>query len=341
MKQRLLPKCSILSCVVLMAGVIPVFGQQTATASSQPNQPQPELKDSPTRVLQKFEPAENEEYALGPGDEISLDFPTRPELTSKRVVGPDGRLTLPLAGAIDLTNKTRAQAAQTILTALSPYYTDLTLTVSIDKYGSNRVVVIGNVVHPGVIYFDDTPTLLDVIARAGLMPTSSHTSAAPGSAPRDGIPDKCAIYRGNDQVMWINLRSMLESGSSMADLRLKRNDIVYVPAQQDVFVSVLGNVGHAGAIQLTPDSTLTSVLAQSGGLTDGHGSKIQVIQPSTGKTIFIAWKDLLTLKGNDEVQLHPGDVVYVPKSGFEKVSYVIQRISPVAAIGTLAAVAAP
>ena len=52
----------------------------------------------------------------------------------------------------------------------------------------------------------------------------------------------------------------------MADLRLRRNDVVFIPAQQEVFVSVLGDVGHPGAIPLTPESTLTSVLAQSGGL---------------------------------------------------------------------------
>ncbi len=317
-----------------------------AAQSASPSQgpAAPELKVSPLKQLQDFEPAANAEYELGPGDEISLDFPGRPELAGKKVVGPDGRITLNLAGSIDVSNKTRTQVAKLIVDALAPYYKDLSVTVSIDKYGSNRVVVIGNVVHPGVIYFDDTPTLLDVIARAGMMPSSAtvtQTTSGPSASPRDGIPERCAIYRGNDQVVWIDLRSLLQSGSTMADMRLKRNDIVYIPAQQEVFVSVLGNVAHPGAVTLTPQSTLTSVLAQSGGLAEGSSGAIQIIQPSTGKTVKVPFKSLLTLKGTDEVKLHPGDVIFVPQSDFYKMTYVVQRLGPLTSIGTIAAIAAP
>ena len=127
----------------------------------------------------------------------------------------------------------------------------------------------------------------------------------------------------------------------MADMRLKRNDIVYIPAQQEVFVSVLGNVAHPGAVTLTPQSTLTSVLAQSGGLAEGSSGTIQIIQPSTGKTVKVPFKSLLTLKGTDEVKLHPGDVIFVPQSDFYKMTYVVQRLSPLTSMGTIAAIAAP
>jgi len=208
----------------------------------------------------------------------------------------------------------------------------------VDRNASNRVVVIGSVQHPGVLYFESTPTLLDVIARGGLLSNvGSGTSNAPGA--HDGIPERCAIYRGNDEVVWVDLRQMLQRGNSMADLRLRRNDIVYVPAQQEVFVSVLGSVMHPGAIPLTPESTLTSVLAQSGGLAESAGSNIQVIQPSTGRTSTIAFKSLLTLTGTDEVRLHAGDVIYIPKSGFYQSTYVLQRLTPITSLGTITAIA--
>jgi polysaccharide export outer membrane protein len=302
----------------------------------------PQLKLSPMKTLQSFEPAENEEYALGPGDEISLDFPGHPELSGKKVVGPDGRITLSLAGAVNVGDKNRNETAKLVVEALSPYYKDLTVTINIDKYGSNRVVIIGSVQHPGVLYFDNTPTLLDVIARGGLLASATSTGPTAGGGQagvRDGIPERCAIYRGNDQVVWVDLRQLLQSGNSMADLRLRRNDIVFVPAQQEIFVSVLGSVMHAGAIALTPESTLASVLAEAGGLAEGAAKNIQIIQPSTGKTMTIPFKSLLTLKGTDEVKLHAGDVVFVPQSGFFKSTYVIQRLSPVASIGAIAAVA--
>jgi polysaccharide export outer membrane protein len=153
-----------------------------------------------------------------------------------------------LVGPISVADKNRQEVAKLLVDALSPYYKDLTVTVNIDKYGSNRVIIIGSVQHPGVLYFDDTPTLLDVIARGGLLATSGGSTAGAGtrSSLQDGIPERCAIYRGNDQVVWVDLRQLLQSGNSMADMRLRRNDIVFIPAQQEVFVSVLGAVMHPG-----------------------------------------------------------------------------------------------
>lgn len=346
MKQVIFP-AGLLLAALLTVGAHSVVGQESQGNDIQASETQasdtqgntPQLKLSPLKALEKFEPSADEQYELGPGDEISLDFPGRPELSGKKIVGPDGRITLQLVGPLHVADKTRTEAAKLIVDALSTYYQNLTATVNVDKYGSNRVVVIGSVAHPGVLYFDTTPTLLDVIARGGLMSTTGAGPAGASTA-RDGIPDRCAIYRGNDKVIWVDLRMLLQSGNSLADLRLRRNDIVFVPAQQEVFVSVLGSVAHPGAIALTPQSTLVSVLAQAGGLSEGAASsKIQVIQPSTGKTSTVSFKSLLSLKTTDEVRLHAGDVVYVPTSGFFKTTYVIQRITPGAALGMAAAVA--
>jgi polysaccharide biosynthesis/export protein len=325
---------------LLLSVASTVLGQEVTPGDSQSSGPQ--LKLSPTNALQKFEPAANEEYTLGPGDEISLDFPGRPELGGKKVVGPDGRITLSLVGPLNVADKNRGEVAKLVNNALSPYYKDLTVTVNVDKYGSNRVIILGNVRNPGVLYFDETPTLLDVIAKGGLLGNSGTGTAAgasSGASQHDGIPERCAIYRGNDQVVWVDLKQMLQSGNSMADMRLRRNDVVFVPAQQEVFVSVLGSVMHAGAVPLNAESTLASVLAQSGGLAEGAGANIQVIQPSTGRTSTIPFKSLLTLTGADEVKLHAGDVVYVPQSGFYKSTYVIQRLSGFASLAAIAAIA--
>jgi polysaccharide export outer membrane protein len=315
--------------------------QSTDAAAPQTQQgpATPELKVSPMQALKNFEPAQGAEYELGPGDGLTLDFPGRPELASKVVVGPDGRITIPIAGSIKVSDLTRSQASKAITDALAPYYKDVTVTINIDRYGSNRVIVLGNVQHPGVLYFDDTPTLLDAIARGGLMANSNATSGNLGAA-RDGIPERIAIYRGNDTAVWVDLKSLLQGGSGLADMRLKRNDIIFVPAQQEVFVSVLGAVSHPGAVALTPQSTLASVLAQAGGMAEGAGKNIQIIQPSTGKTVTVSYKSLLTAQGTDEVKLHSGDVLFVPQSGLYKSTYVLQRLSPIAMMGSIAAIAA-
>lgn len=299
--------------------------------------PTPALTIRDEKALKDFEPAANAEYTLGAGDGIVLDFPGHPELNDKMTIGPDGLITVKYAGAVRVTDLTREQAAKAIVDSLSKYYSDVSVTVSIDKYSANKVRVIGYVQHPGEILFDDTPTLLDAIGKAGLI---SPTVTSPGGGISNvgpGVPETCTIYRGNDTAVQVELRKLLISGSTLADMRLRRNDIVYVPQPNQQFVSVLGEVGKVSNVPLTSDSTLTSVLAEAGCCTEagGFNPKIHVLQRSTGKEYTIDYKHLLSLNGGSEITLHSGDVIYIQKSGMYKFTYVFQRISPIATMVSL------
>ncbi len=311
-----------------------IHAQETAQPPPQPVS-EPTLKQNPIQTLRQFEPGTDEEYQLGKGDEISVSFAGRPEMLAKLVVGPDGRVTLPLAGDIMLAGLTRPDAARAIETALANYYTNLSAQVTVTKYTANRVVLLGAVDHPGMYTFDGTPTLLEVLARGGVEagPNKSGTTAEPSQ-----IPERCAIYRGADQVMWVQLRQMMETGNAMADLRLRRDDVVYVPSSSERFISVLGEVQHPGAIPLSYNSTPASVLAQAGGITDhaGDNPHIQIVDPATGTSRVVPLKDLLDPVKSREVTLKPGEIIFVPKSGFYRASYVLERLSPLVTLATMA-----
>jgi polysaccharide biosynthesis/export protein len=336
-----------MSVLALSLGSAALFAQEPAAtpalppaADQGPKTGDPALTVRTEDALRSFEPAANAEYELGPGDEISLDFPGRPELTAsgKQVIGPDGRITLPLAGNIPVANLTRSDAQKAIITALTPYYTDLSVTVRVDKYSSNRVRVLGYVQHPGEITFEGTPTLLDAIGRAGLIaPTTTNKGEV--SNVGTGIPENCTIYRGNSAAVNVNLRQLLLTGNNLADLRLRRNDIIYVPEPKESFVSVLGEVGKPGTIPLTPESTLTSVLSLAGCCGEGGGfnPEIHILQPSTGKEYKVKYNQILTLAGQKEYTLHSGDVIFINKTGLYKATWILQRISPVATMVSLAA----
>jgi polysaccharide export outer membrane protein len=296
---------------------------------------EPTLKQNPLETLRKFEPGADEEYQLGKGDEITVSFAGRPEMQAKLVVGPDGRITLPLAGDIMLAGLSRPEAAKAIESALASYYTNLSAQVTVTKYTANRVVLLGAVDHPGMFTFDGTPTLLEVLARGGVEagPNKSGTTSDVSQ-----IPERCAIYRGTDQVIWVELREMMESGNAMADLRLRRDDVVYVPSSSERFISVLGEVQHPGAIPLAYNSTPASVLAQAGGVTDhaGNNPHIQIVDPATGSSRVVSLKDLLDPVKSREVTLKPGEIMFVPKSGFYRASYILERLSPLVTLATMA-----
>jgi polysaccharide biosynthesis/export protein len=322
---RVLGLCAF--CAVFQL-VMPRSNAQQTDNTGTPQSTVPVLHPSRSVLLRAFEPDANEEYTLGAGDEISVELPGHTELSGKHVIGPDGRITLDVAGPIEIANLNRETAAKQIVAALAPYYADLTTaTVQVDHYGSNHVLLLGNVQHPGEIEFDQVPTLLEAISRGGIV-----------DRPDGSVPEECVIYRG-DQVVWVDLQDLLETGDPLANLRLRRNDIVFVPAHTDRVVSVIGQVEHPGAVILKRDSTVASVIGEAGGPTDAAGGnpEIEIVHKSKGgATQYLHFKDLLKPSGGLEIALNPGDIVYVPKSGMAKLGFALQQIGPIAVFGTVA-----
>ena len=304
-----------------------------AIAPLQTATPEPGLKPDPMTVLRSFEPAADSEYHLGRGDAITIDFSGRPEMQAKLVVGPDGQISLPLVGEVQLDGLTRSEAAKAIETAMSAYYSNMSVQVTVNQYTSNRVMVLGAVEHPGLLVFDGTPTLLEAVTRAGVVQAGSPQSGQ--------LPEECAIYRGNNQVAWVDLRALITSGNPMANMRLKRDDVVYVPSQQERFISILGEVQHPGPVPVTHTATLASVLSQVGGITDhaGNNPRIQVLDPTTGATQTMRYEDLMNPAKALEITLKPGEIIYVPRSGFYKATYVLERLNPLVSVMTMAAYA--
>jgi polysaccharide biosynthesis/export protein len=334
------PVTRFLPVVAVLLFSAPVYSQDA----------QPGLKENPMVALQAFEPAPNAEYQLGPGDEITVEVVGRPELSGKHTIGPDGFITLPVAGDVKIDDQTRTEAAKTLQSQLGKYYSNASVSVGVDKYTSNSVQLVGAVEHPGVISFDGTPTLLEVISRGGRQMEGPQGSAGvqkPGPAV---IPERVAIWRANKdhantEVMWIQYRELVESGSPLANMRLKRNDTVFVPSAKDVYISILGDVPHPGTMQLESTSTLRQLIAEAGGPlhSAGRNPKIQVIQQASGatpgKTREIEYADVLSPKPLD-ITLHSGDIIFVPQSGFDHFGYVLQQLSPLITLGTFTALAA-
>ncbi|MBS1799372.1 MAG: polysaccharide biosynthesis/export family protein [Acidobacteria bacterium] len=306
-----------------------------------------ELKQNPLSLLKSFEVAADQPYELGRGDEITVEVIGRPELTSKHTVGPDGKITMPIAGSIMVADKTREQAATDIQSALSSYYSGVTVSVGVDHYTSNHILLLGAVEHPGLLTFDKTPTLLEVISRGGQLQTPSPMGAGAGAAPGTaapipmGVPEECMIYRGNATMVTVELRSLLEEGNPLANLRLKRDDVVFVPGP-DKYVSVMGMVLRPGTQRLEKKSTLPQLLAMAGGPTEkaGHYPDIQVIHRGTdkvpGKTQVVSYKDILGAKPLD-LTLQSGDIIYVPESGFNRMGYTVEKLSPLVNLFTIGA----
>jgi len=288
-----------------------------------------EILVTPSEMLAKFQapvPNVEENYYLGAGDQITAEVWGYPELSGKHIVGPDGRITLPLVGTMRLTDLSREQAAQAITKKLAPFYTDLSVAVRVDSYASNRVLVLGRVARPGEIKFGMTaPTLLEAISLAGGF---AEASGLQGDAQSLRFTHS-AIFRGRDQIVWIELQPLLTGKDLSLNLKLQRNDIVYIPDIEEKLVYVLGEVHRPGVFRLTPNMSFIELLARAGGPTrDAAPDRINVIRPAQGINQPMALSQLIAPNQKVNVALTEGDIVYVPINTIAKVNYAIQFLNP-------------
>lgn len=283
--------------------------------------------------------AQDGAYRLSPGDVIGVTVQNRPELSVKQTVGPDGKITVPLAGVIAVADLTREEASAAVEKSLAPYYTSVEADVEVDTYAPTRILLLGAVKTPGSQSFDSAPSLLDVIARGG---GAARTGGDPTrtSLAAPVTPERCVIYRGTNTVMWVDVKKMLATGEGISSVQLRRGDVVYVPEQHDSSVSVMGMVNRPGNLDLSAGANVQTLLADAGGFTDraGRNPTIRIVTPSTGATQKIAFNDLATPRGRD-LALRPGDLVYVQSSTFNDLGYVIEKISPLVNVFTTAVIA--
>lgn len=270
-------------------------------------------------ALAEFEAAVDPVYRLGAGDHISVQVWGRPEVSGKMVLGPDGRVTLPLAGPLRLADTTREEAAARVKQSFTAFYRQPAVTLSVDQYTANKVTVLGRVQNPGAITFESPPTLLEALARAGSLPVIDKQATL----------TRCAVFRGREQVIWVDLKRLLNRGDVAYNIRLKPGDLVYIPDSFDTLVYVLGAVNKPGAYRLTPDMSLLDALAQAGGPNeDAATDDMSIYRPGKQAIEKIALASLVTNQPKVNFGLEEGDVIHVPKSTLANAGYTMRQLLP-------------
>lgn len=277
---------------------------------------------TPTDLVAEFEAPLVDAYRLEAGDEITVDIWSHPELSSHQIIGPDGKITIPVYGPLKVSKLTREETQSSISRALAKFYTDLVTTVRVDHYNGFQIFVLGRVGIPGALTFTKQPTLLDVLSRAAGLPVGGT------GAEKAGLV-RCAVFRGRDKIVWIDLKALLSQGNLALNIRLASEDVVYLPDADDQLVYVLGFVKSPGAFRLTPAMSFMDALSLAGGPTeDAAVSKLALIRGAKGMQRQIPLKELLAGKAEYNFSLEEGDIIYAPPRGLEKFGYVIQKIAP-------------
>ena len=274
--------------------------------------------------LALLEETVNPVYRIGSGDVLKLSVYGRGEVSGSMVVGPDGKITIPIVGSVDVNDSSQQAAQQKLEALLRQYYKKPAVTLAIEQYTSNQVTVLGRVERSGVQRFPHPPTLAEVLAGAGAMPILDKQATL----------TRCAIMRGRDKLIWVDLKALL-NGQPDYNIRMKKGDIVFIPDSSETTVYVLGAIGKPGSYRLTPRMTVLDALSQAGGPNDDAApEQIGVYRAGAGKVEIIRFADLVDVSRKANHALEDGDVIFVPKSGLAEVGYLMRQISPVISVLT-------
>ena len=265
-------------------------------------------------------------YLFGSGDILQIDVYGRPEVSGRHVIGPDGIVTLPLAGDVRLAGMTREQARVELMNRLRPYFTHPHVTIGVQEYVSNQVTVLGRVESPGRQRFDHPPTLAEVLANAGALPILDKQATL----------TRCAIMRGRNKLIWVDLKALL-NGDLAYNIRMKKGDIVFIPDSADTSVYVLGAVITPGSYRLTAGMTLLDALAQAGGPSrDAQPNTIGIYRAEAQAVEVLKFGAIIAPDRKNNYVLEDGDVVLVPESGLAQFGYAMRQIAPAIAVLTFA-----
>lgn len=166
----------------------------------------------------------NEEvYAIGVSDELSVSVWKYPELSISAPVRPDGMISVPLVGDVLAAGKSPELLATTIAEDLKAYVRNPQVTVVITSPSStdflHRVRVTGAVETPTSVPYRKGMTVLDLVLLAG--GTNDFAS-----------PDKAKLYRkagGQTKVYPVYLGDILNKGKLESNYNLLPSDVVTVP----------------------------------------------------------------------------------------------------------------
>ena len=161
------------------------------------------------------------EYYIAACDKLEVFVWQNPDLSREVDVRPDGKVSYPLVGTIDVAGLTLDQLQNLIRDKLAEFIRFPQVIVSLKESAGNKFVVLGQVNYPGIFTFKGNAiSIIEVIAMAGDFTTDGR---------RESVMVVSDNFTGHQKVRRINVLTAIREGTSDTDIFIRPNDVVYVP----------------------------------------------------------------------------------------------------------------
>jgi polysaccharide biosynthesis/export protein len=300
-------------------------------------------------------------YTLAIGDRINVAMASVPEFSAVYQVMVDGRITLPVIGAVDVQGMTEPEAAQHIAQryTAAQVLVKPTITVVLAEMSNLHVAVLGEVNRPGAYTITpqngELPTLTEVIEKAGGI--THQTDLQRIQIRRQQRP-------GKERVIQTSLWQLLTTGDLSQDLAIRDGDAISLQAapniptdvaltvgrsnvgQAEIQVNLLGEVASPGLKAVPIGTSLNQAILMAGGLTGQAKKKsIELLRLNPNGTVS-QQKIAINYNQSIDAQLNPmlqnRDVILVDRSMSAKLTDKIGNIlTPINSILSLFNVFSP
>ena len=282
------------------------------------------------RVTRSMLSATGVDFRLGPGDQMEIELEGKPDTLDETFVTPDGMVYYHIAEGVPAAGKTIGQLQASLTEALSAYLKPpIVVRITLTNVKSRDYSVMGAVTSPGVYPLNRPVTLLDAVSQAG----GVYNRLQVGNESYADLARSYVVRSG--QVLPIDFDALIKGGDMSQNIYLQPGDHVYIPSSESSSVYVLGSVRTPQSVGYTPNVTLVNAVSKAGGLTPmAYGTKVVIIRGALHQpyVAVVDYRDILTGKATD-VQLAPGDIVWVSKSPFKLTKRFVLRMVDAAARG--------
>lgn len=172
-------------------------------------------------VLSAGSSAAEPAYQLNPGDAVLVSVWREDALQKEVRVLPDGSITFPLVGRVEVGGLSTSEAAKLIAARLKEYIPDPNVTLVITGIEGNRAYVLGKVPKPGPVIMTGPVTVLQALSMAGGLDKFADEGAIKVVRPK--------AKAGGQEILPIDYRSLISGRDMKSNLLLKSGDTLVVP----------------------------------------------------------------------------------------------------------------
>lgn len=159
------------------------------------------------------------EYRIGPEDVLHISVWKEEDLDRKVLVRPDGGVSFPLVGDIQVSGRTPLEVQDEIRSRLQRYVPDAEVTVSVDKISGYTVFVLGEVNNPGQFTLGRYVDVVQALTLAG------------GTTPYASERNMQVLRRqdGKEVTYRFDFRDIKRGQQLEQNIILQSGDVVVVP----------------------------------------------------------------------------------------------------------------